>query len=248
MIALGFILLCTVSGICAEVLVSDTFDGSALSPGWVAGVVDAKNTIAGGSLHLAADNTGTLAHALIERNTDSSGNTMFGTAAVYDYYDHELVFHVDLDGVGGSVSGTSRLTYFLGVCDAKSANNMFPFGADNGVFIALDLISTGYRIVVYEAVNKVTSIAHVGYLTGAPTSLELTLNGNNWMLTMEGATLTQGRYAKTSGACGAFTKIQAADFSGFNFSVGLKPFGDPASPATMDIGRIEIITTVAALK
>jgi hypothetical protein len=224
------------------VLLSEPFSGTSLDGQWSTATLDADFTVSDGRLEMATSATSSALRAIIGRNTDSAGNTLYGGTNVFNFYDHRLIADVDINSVGGAVSGTSRISWFVGVCDAASVATYSPYDSEDGIYLALDLNSTGYRIVSYEVNGGAESISHIGYIDAVPTNLTVTLDGAYWLLEMSGASFTQGGFTGTSNANGAFSTIEEASFSGFNFTAGIRQIGAADVVGSMELDHVEITT------
>lgn len=223
------------------VLVRDPFSGATLSGEWKTGNSGAGFAVSDGNLTMSTGGTNGALRAIIGRNTDDEGNTLYNEAVeVFYYYDHRLITDVDVSSVSGSVSGASRISWFIGVCDAATVNDYSPYESEDGVYLAVDLNSTGYRIVSYEVNGGVENITHIGYLDAFPSRLTLTMAYNEWMLEMSGATFTQGEFAASSSATGLFSTIGESSFSEFNFTIGIRQIGSVTVPGAMQLSNVEI--------
>lgn len=224
------------------VLVSDPFSGTSLDAQWSTGTLDAEFAVSNDTLTIATSGTASGMRAIIGRNTDYAGNTLYGGTNVFNFYDHRLIADIDINSISGAVSGASRLSWFFGVCDAAVVTSYSPYEAEDGVYLTLDLNSTGYRIVSYEVNGGAESIAHIGYIDAVPTNLTVTLDGSYWLLEMGGAAFTQGMFTASSSANGSFSTIEAASFSDFNFTAGIRQIGAVSASGAMELDQIEIRT------
>jgi hypothetical protein len=231
-----------------EGLVDEPFAGTSLDAAW-SKYLNAPMSVSDGSITMTPPGVVGMQRAYITRNTDDAGNTTVDSGAqVFNPYDHELTMAVELGTLEGmSVSG--QISYFIGVSKDVNLNSLTPSTADDGIFFQIVKYYTGeWQLRTHLRANDTATAAAVGSLSGAPTAIEIGLNGNDWAVELTGATFTNGSFSGTSLATGSFTAIAESDFDDtFHFSVGCENQGAASVQASMEILNVEISMTVAEL-
>ena len=222
------------------VLLSDSFDGSTLSTNWVK-QLNSTITVSDGSVTLN-NNALTSAHrAYITRNTDSSGNTLYDSKAVYNFYDHALTVSAQITNLVG-VASTS-ISYFIGIGSTTLLYDNTPTTVTNGVFVEVTRNANGtYGMTMTERVNNVATRTALGLVNVKPTGIDVVFDKNAWSFTMTGAHFAGGSFINTSSASGSFASISEGNFSNFYLAAGSIQAGTITTAASMDLQNIQVTT------
>ena len=223
------------------VLLNDSFDGSTLSTNWVK-QLNSTITVSGGSVTLNNVATTSMHRAYITRNTDSSGNTLYDSKAVYNFYDHALTASAQITNLVG-VSTNNAISYFIGIGSTANLMDITPWTVTNGVFVEVTRNANGtYGMTMTERVNNVATRTALGLVNVKPTGIDVVFDKNAWSFTMTGAHFAGGSFINTSSASGSFASISEGNFSNFYLAAGSYQLGAITTAASMDIQNIQVTT------
>ena len=242
------LLLFQISAVASTVIWDDDFSGSSINSYFTVyrnyGDINAVQT--GGRMNFVSDRGTNFAEVHVATATDQNGNSQIGSEPVFNFFDREISIKAsDPSFSGDLVSGLGyNLFLLIGVPAGGDVQNLTPRTDFSGAFARINYdvggiwsITVGDRIIGGGVDTSTLSV------TGAPSSVELVLNGGEWRLTLEGATFSGGG----TSAMGSFSRLTASDLDGQSyFSMGTINQGDLDSssvPFEVSLSRLQIADT-----
>lgn len=186
--------------------------------------------------------------AAVNTTTDETGTVSnFNGEALYNFYDHQVSARFDIASITGS-NATKRNVFYFSIGDDAGGNYMPMDGViDDGIGYVIEQVTeTPYwRIQYVTSEGGVPGAGGVvANISGVPSAITYTLDGNNVTIQMEGATITAVGSQGNGTVGGSNLTATVADFSanisGYTLAYGAYNRGTVAEKTVVTLDDVSV--------